>query len=200
MYIGIDNETGGIGADKVSLLTAYFGVYDKDLNLVDELDLLLKPKDGIYKVEGRALDINKINLIEHDKSAQSYEDAGQVLFRFLAKNSNNGEIKLIPVGHNVTFDLLFIHTQLLKRAVFEQFTSYRKLDTSVIAQFLKLVGELPEEISGSLDSLASYYSIPQPAAHTGKGDVDTTIAVLKAMIKEQEPKPYTAIPGQGARL
>jgi hypothetical protein len=67
-YIVIDGEFGGIGLDK-SILTFYFMVMDDQENKVDELDLKLKSKDGIYRVEARALEINKIDLIKHDQMA-----------------------------------------------------------------------------------------------------------------------------------
>lgn len=181
MYIAIDNETGGIGVDKVSLLSAYFAVYDKDLKFVADLDLFLKPNDGVFRVEGEALGVNKIDLVEHTKIAKTYSEGGQLLFHFLKEHSQNGQLKLIPIGHNVTFDLLFIYTQLVNRTTFEQFVSYRKLDTGVIGQFLKLCGKLPETVSAGLDSLADYFGIVQTAKHTGKGDVETTVEILRRM-------------------
>jgi DNA polymerase III alpha subunit (gram-positive type) len=183
MYIAIDNETGGLGADKVSLLSSYFAILDKDLNLVADLDLFVKPNDGIYKVEARALDINKIDLIGHDTNALTFSQAGQVLVNFLKQHSNNGAIKLIPIGHNVAFDLAFIHAQLVGRSTFEQYTSHRKIDTGAIAQFLKLAGILPDNNLGGLDALAAYYGVFQAAKHTGKGDVETTVEILRRMLQ-----------------
>lgn len=216
MYIGIDNETGGIGADKVSLLSSYFAIYDKDLKLVADLDLYVKPNDGIYKVESRALEINKINLINHDAAALTYSEAGQILVKWLKQHSNNGAIKLIPIGHNVAFDIAFIHAQLVSRATFEQYTSYRKIDTGAIGQFLKFSGILPDSNLGGLDALADYYGVFQTAKHTGKGDVETTVEILRRMSLHVRgilstpvtlvppsislPKPMTAVAGQGMKL
>src|SRR6266436_5622023 len=128
-YLAIDNETGGLG--EVSLLTSYFAVLDANLRILDDLYIYLKPSDGVYRIEPQALAINGINLIEHDKVAETQSMAGQKLFRFLKLHSSDGTDKLIPLGHNVTFDVIGIHNGLLNRAIFEKFTSYRKLDTAV---------------------------------------------------------------------
>ena len=85
-FLAIDTETGGIGSDK-SLLTAYFLILDKDFKIVDDLLLLTRPEDGVYRVTSDALKINGINLIEHDSKAVFYKKAGTLLYDFLIKNN-----------------------------------------------------------------------------------------------------------------
>jgi DNA polymerase III alpha subunit (gram-positive type) len=181
-YIALDAETGGIGKDK-SLLTLYFGVYGENFELLDELDLLIKPNDGIYTVTAEALDINKINLVEHDKKAVTEKEAGTLLYEFLAKNSPFGEIKLIPVGHRVEFDIDFVVAKLLSKGSWEKFVSYRTQDTSVICQFMKAAKLLPEDLKGSLGSLTEYYGVAHEAKHTAKDDAQATMMVLKNMLR-----------------
>jgi DNA polymerase III alpha subunit (gram-positive type) len=179
-YIAIDNETGGLDPE-TSLLTSYMAALDENLNVLDDLDLTLKPNNEIYCVEAGGLAINKIDLVEHQKDAITYSAAGQLLRNWLIKHSEDKAVKLIPFGHNVTFDVLSIHKYLLNRATFEQYTSYRKFDTAVIAQFLKYASKLPEDLSGSLESLAKYFGVLALENHTARGDVLTTISVAKAM-------------------
>jgi DNA polymerase III alpha subunit (gram-positive type) len=183
MYIALDLETGGIDADKYSLLTAYFQVLDSKLNNLGLLDLVVKPNDDIYKINPNALEVNKIDLIKHHKIAISQSECGKRLRNFLIACSDNGKIKLIPIGHNVTFDLLWVHKHLINRNEFEKYTSYRKIDTSVIGQFLKLSGKLPNNVSGSLGSLLKHYGIEEKGRHTANGDVESTIEVLKKMVE-----------------
>ncbi len=182
-YIALDVETGGIGLDK-SLLTAYFAVLDSNLNTLDSLDLNIKSE--AYVVTAEALSINKIDLIEHDRIATPKSTAGQLLLGFLKRNSDEGKNKLIPVGHGVSFDLTFIWEHLLGRKTFEAYTSYRKLDTAVIAQFLKLTGHVSEGVSGSLTSLAEYYEIFKEGDiqmfHTAKYDTRVTVEILKKQL------------------
>ena len=91
-FLAFDAETGGIGADK-ALLTLYFIVLNEKFEVLDELDLRIKPNDDIYHVTAEALEINKINLVEHDKVALTDKAAGQVLYPFLEKHSEKGKIK-----------------------------------------------------------------------------------------------------------
>jgi hypothetical protein len=85
-YIAFDNETGGLNPE-TSLLTTYFAILDGNFNKIDELELLLKPNNNEpYVIEPQGLEINKINLIEHDKVAVPYSMGGQQLFKLLKKH------------------------------------------------------------------------------------------------------------------
>lgn len=183
LYLAVDNETGGF--EGTSLLSTYLAVLDSNLNVLSTLELNVKPDNGVYCVEAGGLNVNKINLVEHDLTAITYSRAGQLLRNFLITASDHGKEKLVPLGHGVTGDMIQLRV-LLSRANLEMYTSYRKLDTAVIAQYLKFCGKLPEEISGSLESLVEYFGLTAYAAapaHTAKGDVVQTIAVLRAMSK-----------------
>lgn len=183
MYLGIDVETGGIG-DDVSLLTVYLAVLDQDFEVVSDLELNIKPKDGRYHVTAEALAVNKINLIEHDTKAITDSEAGPILHNWLKEASLNGAVKLVPVGQNVGFDIRVLQQKLLKAPAWEKFVSYRLLDTAVIAQYLKVLGKIPQEVSGGLGTLVDHYKVPRLEAHVAKNDVLMTVSVLKAMLKE----------------
>lgn len=184
-YLATDTETGGVTSG-VSLLTVYFAVLDASLNVIDELQLKLKPSDGIYHVTGEALGVNRIDLVEHDKAAITKSEAGALLYNFLNKHSPQGATKLIPVGHNVAFDLQIIYSELLNKQTMQRFVSYRMLDTGVIAQFLKLTDVIPEEVSGGLGSLVKLFGVEQREAHNEKADTLMTVDVLKAMTRVVE--------------
>lgn len=179
-YIVIDTETGGITTD-TSLLTAYFGIFDENFNFVKDLDLTLKPDDEIYHVTSDALKINKINLVEHSVCAVPYKKAKTYLYEFLQR-SYQGE-KLIPVGHGLNFDLLRVWQNLISKETWEDFVSYRPLDTGNAAQFLRTVGLFPNDVSGSLGSLIKYFNIESIGElHTAKVDALQTMSVLKGLI------------------
>jgi hypothetical protein len=181
-YIFMDGEFGGIGM-QYSLLSMYFMVTDKNFNYIGFLDLNLKPDDGIYHVNGTAMGINKINLVDHDVIAETYKAGGTKLYAFLNEYSNRGAIKLIPVGHGFSGDLDHIFDKLMSRNTWETFVSYRRLDTSVALQFLKTCGYFPEEVSGSLESLIEYFKLTSNGKlHEAKTDTLFTIDVLKKMI------------------
>ena len=179
LYLPFDCETGGLTKDS-SLLSVHFAICDKDFNIVDELELFTKPNDGQYNVAAEALGINHINLIEHDKVALTYSVAGQELRNFLWKYSQNGKIKLVPVGKNVGFDVIKVTDNLLGMKTWNQFVSYRLYDITGIVIFLKRQGKLPLDAPDSLSGLAQFFGI-QAEWHTAKGDNLAGIEVVKKL-------------------
>jgi oligoribonuclease (3'-5' exoribonuclease) len=181
-YLAFDVEAGGTEVEH-SLLSAYFVVIDEDLKTVyGELDLLVKPDSGNYVVTAEALSVNKIQLIEHDKVAITESKAGTLLYNFLKTHSPNGTLKLTPLGHNIAFDVDFIKRHLLNKS-FNQFVSYRMLDTSSQIQFMKLTGQIPRDLAGSLSEIATYFGISTVTniAHTAKGDTWMVIEILRKL-------------------
>ena len=187
-YIFLDNESGGLGI-QYSLLTSYLAVYDENLQLVDDLYLYLKPDDGIYKVCGEALNVNRIDLKVHDTKAITYKEAGTKLYEFLKRNSDSGKIKLVPVGHGVYGDIVWIHHHLIRRETWETFVSYRKLDTQAVCQFLKACGMFPETVSGSLESISKHFGIDvaEGDLHDAKYDTLLSVEVFKCLVNLIKP-------------
>lgn len=187
-FIAFDVETGGIGDDK-SLLTAYFAFLKYDnltFTKLDELDLVIKPDNDVYCVTAESLEITQIDLKQHNRNAVYQRKAGTMLYDKLsnwykAANSN----KLVPVGHNVAFDIRKICTTLVNRGSWEQFVSYRVMDTSTIAQFYRLTGKLPENVSGSLVGLTDYFQITDVdgVPHQAKYDTLNTVKVLENLMR-----------------
>jgi hypothetical protein len=182
-FIAFDCETGGVLAKECSLLSADFGVYDYNLNQISELPLWVKPNNNEpYNVLAEAMNVNKINLIEHDKIAKTESECGQILYRYLKQESEGGTIKLVPIGHGVVMDIQFVNAHLINKAGWDYFCSYRYVDTAVIGQFLKTMGLIPYSVTGSLGSYAKFFKINPPGAlHTAKADRIVTVEVLKAM-------------------
>jgi len=182
-FIFMDSEFGGIGM-QYSLLSFCFIITDNKFNILDELNLFLKPNDCVYHVCGEAMNVNKINLIDHDKIALTYKEGGTKLYNFINTHSNFGALKLIPVGHGFSEDLLQLFDKLMNRKTWEAHVSYRRLDTSVTLQFLKICGIFPETVSGSLSSLIEYFKIPiDGELHSARTDTLCTIKVLQKMVE-----------------
>lgn len=181
-YLAFDVEAGGVDVEH-SLLSAYFVVIDEDLKTVyGELDLLVKPDNGNYVMTAQALEVNKIDIIAHDKVAITESKAGQLLYNFLKEHAPNGTVKLTPLGHNIAFDVDFIKKHLLNKS-FNQFVSYRMLDTSSIIQFFKLIGLVSRDLAGSLSEIATHFGISTVTnvPHTAKGDTWMVIEILRKL-------------------
>jgi hypothetical protein len=184
LYLALDTETGGL-AENVSLLSAYLQVLDKSFNVLDELELYAKPNDGVYLVEAGGLSVNKIDLINHDKVAVTYSEAGQKLYKFLQKNSNDGKLKLIPLGKNVHFDIQGLYKHLVNKKNAEKFVSYRNIDITTFARCLQIQGKIPANMSLSLFSLADLLNVTNSVLgnpHEAKYDTLITVAVFKGLL------------------
>lgn len=181
LFLPMDNETGGLSKG-VSLLSTYLEVVDIKLKVIDSLDMLVRPNDGVYTVEAEGLEVNGIDLIQHDKVALSYSEAGQRLFKFLQKNSQDGAIKLIPVGKQVHGDVTWLQEHLLGKKTMDKFVSYRTIDITGIALTLQIKGKIPM-ISLSLGSLVEYFGIRVPGkAHEAKYDTKATMLVWQKLM------------------
>lgn len=177
-YIAFDCETTGLD-DKSNLLTVSFIILDKYLNKKDSLNISLKQNDGYY-VTPYALEINKIDIIKHHNKSLDLIDARQLLLTFLNKNYHS--FCLIPIGHNVNFDIKFIKKSgLLTDKEWSKYISYNALDTISVAQFLKLSGKLHERTSLSLINLCNSCNLErnEDLEHSSEYDIEMTIKLLK---------------------
>lgn len=185
-FIDLDCETGGI-PDECSLLTAYFGFFKHENNAIiqlDELDLAIKPDNGIYITTAEGLSVNQIDLVLHNKKAIFQKKAGTLLYDKLRTWYNIANEKLIPVGHNVAFDIRRVKNDLVSTGSWDQFVSYRVLDTCTIAQFFRISGKLPPDLSCSLVNLGEYFNVKvNGIPHEAKYDALVTVKVLENLFK-----------------
>jgi DNA polymerase III alpha subunit (gram-positive type) len=185
-FITIDIETGGIGDDK-SILQAYMGLCEKQNDqffLVDEVNVLIKPNDDVYKITAESLTITNIDLVAHNKIAVTEKRAGTIIYDALRRWYDISKDKLIPIGHNVAFDIRRISNTLISQGSWDQYVSYRVIDTCTIAQFLRLRGNLPNNLSCSLVKLVEYFNIEVDGLpHEAKYDALSTVKVLENLLK-----------------
>lgn len=202
-YIWFDTETGGLNPKIHSLLTAYFAIVDKELNLIAELSLQLKPSDlSKLNLTQGAMDVNKINIEEHlkDPKTVTYEEGRVQLKQFLLKNKIKGKRKsFMPAGHNIQFDKEMIWEQLMPQDEFEEEVHYRTIDTSNICNFLKDVGIFPDDV-GNLESLVDLFKIPKRDMHTAKDDVLMNVEVYRGMKEMMKVRKKEMIGGTNSLL
>jgi len=184
--ITLDTELGGIEL-KYSLLQAYFAALDENFTIVSELNLYLKPNDGDYIVCGQALGVNHIDLFKHDAIAITYDKARTALGTWLRTLYDNHPQRFRAMGHGVAGDLRHIWDKIYARQKWENYVSYRTIDTSSVCQYLKDIGKLPqsdEALSGGLESLVKYFNIPHTAdsLHDAKVDALLTAKVYQRML------------------
>jgi DNA polymerase III alpha subunit (gram-positive type) len=129
-YLAFDTETTGL-YDSCNVLTAFFIILDEDLNEIDSLDL--KIKYPFYTIYTKAMEINKINLLEHEKDAVSKADAINMLELFLTKNKKQEKFHIM--GHNICFDKrMLISNGIFTENIINNYISENQLDTLIIAR------------------------------------------------------------------
>lgn len=183
--ITLDNETGGITND-VSLLTTTMQIYEIykeqniwNCNLIDELDLKLKPdKNAPLVIHPEALSVNKINLIKHYEEAISYSDAGKLVYEFLSKYTDH---KLIPMGQNIQNDIKSLfNSKIISENTWNNFVSVKIIELMSLAQILIIKGIFPIDQSCSLSNIAKKLKIKieKKKLHTSKYDTELNIKVF----------------------
>jgi hypothetical protein len=188
-YFATDCETTAIKPQEGSLMECAFFILDENFEFLDELHFLLK--HDTYHVKASALAVNKIDIVKHhhDKRAISLASAEIKLRAFLYQAcqpftpEGNPTYKLTPFGHVVKFDMGWIeHNFAGGIEEWGDLFEHRHLDTASTAKFLQhpLVGILPVDLKGSLESLAGFFGI-QYEAHTARSDIMATIKVFQAM-------------------
>lgn len=177
-YFLFDTETGGVRKE-MSLLTLYGFILDENLKILDTIDLKIKPDDGVYHVNAQGLEMNRINLTEHDKVAKPISEVKTKLKNYICGWSLHQ--KLTPIGHNVRFDVKFVKTHLLED--WDRYFDRRHIDTASIGKFLALSGIVPKLKSYSLSEMASamMIEVDESRRHEASYDADLTLAVLKSM-------------------
>lgn len=177
-YIAFDCETTGV-AENCNLLTVSFLILNSNLQEVDSLNLALKHNNG-YHIYPESLEVNKIDIVKHHNTSLDLIDTRRKLLNFLQKNKS--QYNLIPIGHNIQFDIKFIKSNgLLTEEEYARFISYNTIDTIVIAQFLKLTGKLHPKQSLSLVNLCSNCNLNRNESleHSSEYDIKMTIKLLQ---------------------
>lgn len=177
-YFLFDTETGGIRKE-MSLLTLYGHILDDNLNILDTIDLKIKPDDGVYHVNAQGLEINRINIVEHDRIAKPLSEVKTRFKNYICGWSLNQ--KLTPIGHNVRFDVKFVKTHLLED--WDRYFDRRHIDTASVGKFLALSGIVPKLKTYSLSEMAQALMIDvnEDSRHEARFDADLTLNVLRNM-------------------
>ena len=185
----IDTETGGIDPDRHSLLSIAAVVWD-DGRVAGEIEILVG--EGDLTVTARALEINRIDLVEHARRAVPPADALSQLLEFVVEHFRPelgiGE-QVVLVGHNVAFDAGFLRRLCrLAGAAFPAEFSHRMLDTASVLRFLSLAGFVPASAIASSEAF-TYFDVHIPAEfrHTALGDARATAELLTRLLGLIQP-------------
>lgn len=179
MLLWIDTETGGADPRRTSVLEWAGVITDDKLVERDALELKIRPESGIYLIQPEALEINKIDIKEHSKTAIIEREAGHAIMGFLGRNAGTNGIKLIPAGWNVGFDISFTTEDLITRTSWHRYCGYSVLDVASVAKFV-----YPG--TRSLQALARRLGSNLTQTHRALDDVRLTIAVYRSLCRMRD--------------
>lgn len=195
-FLFFDGEYGGInqpGNNSIpySILDLNFTVTNVNLEIIESLNLKIKPDNGQYIVNSEALAVNRIDLLSHDKIAVTEGKAKELLYNFLYKHSKNGQIKLIPVGKGIVSDIRVLQEgKIINIGNWRKFVSDQTIDFGGIIMLLKVLNLFPQtespssnKFSNSLESLAHHFKIKSSKLHSAEGDVIIYIDVCREIFK-----------------
>lgn len=166
----MDVESGGLDASKHSLLQVGLAVW-QDGKIVDCFEVHIQHET--YHVTAKAMEVNGILLDDHDKIATPPDMAKEMIIEFVR---NHFTERPMVGGHNVGFDLSFMHVLFGGKEEFEKYFSYRSIDTASIFRYLQMAGIIDGYTgSNSLDAIIRFFEIEnQEDRHTAMGDACMT--------------------------
>jgi len=185
----IDTETGGLDANKHSILSAA-GVYLDTDTFETKKVFDFYVREPSFVLQDAAMKVNNIDMNEVIKTGLSPNDA---VLRIINSTQNffgcaGVSERITLAGHNVGFDITFLKRLFsLSNSItsFERVFSHRTIDTVSILQFLQLTCQVPSG-SANLDSLlvAAGVEKEENVRHTAIGDAILTAEALKRLIKK----------------
>lgn len=183
-FLVLDVETGGLDSTFHSLLSIGI-VFVKNGAIVHEEEWKIKHLQ--YRYTDAAMKINNIVIKTHDKEAKRIECVKNEISKIIHKIY--GDDKPRVIGHNVFFDIGFIHNQLFPKNEWEELVSYRMIDTHSCASLLSYA-ETYDINDTSLSGLLEYYKDEIPRyvlednskkRHTALYDAKITWCIFERM-------------------
>lgn len=184
MYLFFDTETGGLTPDH-SLLTVSAIVTDRNFDIVTVHDMdpgvYIRLKYAQYVTHPRAMAVNQIDLRDHDENGFTVEEGREIFESFVKEGlAATGASKLIPAGHNVPFDMRFVHAYLLPEAQWSKYFTHPALDTCAIARFFTAANLLTGGCG--LPALREKFGIATGVAHNAENDNLATVLLAKKFL------------------
>lgn len=161
-FVLVDVETTGFDEKKHQILELGILVI-KDLKVIDEFEVKIKHKE--YAISAKAMEVNKINILEHEKEAIEEKEAVELILKFLNDNKAEEEEGYIVIGQNIGFDIKFLEAMFLRCYLIKEYRkviSYRNLDLMQLVLIKNIEGKINLE-KQDLDHILSKLNIEIPA-------------------------------------
>lgn len=188
-YIVYDCETGGTDEKKNPITQYACIVLDfKTLKEIDRFETFVKPYNDLI-IEKEALEHTMVSMsdIRHGISVENFVD---VLFEFNKMHQAKGKYKdanrLVPVGHNITFDNRFLtYACNFCGKNYYEYVHENFIDTMPLA---KMTWGLEGNEKIRLSDCVERAKLKLTDAHGAMNDVEATTDLLRWFIKKLRAK------------
>ena len=181
-----DVETGGLDETK-NPITQYAAVVldGKTLKEIDRWETFIRPY-GDLTIEQRALDHTMVSMADINKglSIEKFIDTAITFWeQYMVRGRTREQGRLIPVGHNVTFDLRFINYALAfcGKPNVEQWMYPNFIDTLVLS---KLAFGVKGDEKINLGAVCALTKIKLTDAHGAMNDTLATTELLRYFMRQ----------------
>jgi len=177
-YLVVDTETGGFDEKNHDLLSIGYIITTRTLRTIEKGEILVKANPK--RVTAKALEVNGINLKEHNKKANSRREAVKKIKDIIKSHWENNHPTL--VGQNVPFDSRFM--QALFKSTNQNFEpDYTYIDLKPLWQSLIAFGKVKTE-NAKQDTILDYLKIKSKGKrHTALVDADNVLKALRVIKK-----------------
>jgi DNA polymerase III alpha subunit (gram-positive type) len=184
-FFAFDVETTGLDPKRDEIIQLAYQLLDGNLNLVKSGTFFVWPRNTTVSAEVAKINGYSTQKWSANKAISQVELYGQL------RDMLSPHKKLIPMGHNVKFDLSFLQALFEtygEDKVYRTSLSYHSFDTVAISMFADYV--LHSGLNGSykLTHLTERYKIDHSAAHTADSDIAATVALFKTLTELLRPE------------
>lgn len=189
-FLIIDTETGGLDADKHSLLSIAGVMWNPEVGSKEIFSFYVR--EPTLNISQESININRINLndvintgLTPDQAIIRIQHNIKKYFEEKGMSFAAGFPLITLAGHNIAFDISFLKRlfRLASKAwEYDSMFTHRTLDTCSIMRFLQLSGKIPGTKASS-DELFKVcnINIPQNERHTALGDAKATAQALECL-------------------
>lgn len=175
----VDIETTGDLPGTHEIVQISVVVFNNKFEPLNRFLSYVRPLHPEYAME-EAMNVNKLSL----EKLMKEPTPAQVRNLFINwKESHFGDEKIKVLGHNVgQFDVQFLKL-FFSPKTYDSLFRRRVMDTSGIAEFLKMQGKIPSNVETTFDALLNHFGIIPKARHDAYEDTLLTIELLKREVQ-----------------
>lgn len=185
IFFAFDVETTGLNPEVDEIIQLAYQVLDKDMNVLQSDVYYVWPKNT--NVSDAAAKVNGYSSVKWSANrAMSQTDLYYTLQNVLGNYK-----RLVPLGHNVKFDLDFLKALFIRYQddkTLKDALSYHSFDTVGVSMFFDYAVYGRFNGGYKLTDLTARFELDHGAAHTADSDIAATVLLFKKLTDLLKPE------------